>query len=78
MRSSRKQHAKFIKGKNTHLHSKAQAETEDSLQNSKGGSDTEVQVPYGQSGALSSFGGLGCISLSSNFRLVNIVIERGN
>lgn len=78
MRSSRQQHAKFIKGENTHLHSKAQAETEDPLQNREGRSDTQVQVPHGRSGALSSFGGLGCISLSSNFRLVNIVIERGN
>lgn len=64
MRSSRKQHAKFIKGENTHLHSKAQAETEDSLQNREGGSDTEIQVPHGRSGALSGFSGLECVSLS--------------
>lgn len=45
MRSSRKQHAKFIKGENTHLHSKAQAETEDSLQNREGAQTLKSKFP---------------------------------
>lgn len=54
IRSSRKQQAKFIKSENTHTHSKAhserQKETEGSLQNGAGGSDTEVHAPMDSRG----------------------------